>query len=89
MQWQGDGAAEALVGVHTIGAGASLMRAMRDQMSDMQGYIGSSAFAGYGRTIAVTSPRGSVVQLYDAQSAQMTGSHPMIDVCGVAAIESG
>ena len=89
MQWQGDGPAEALLGVHSVGKQVSLMKAGENEMRDMQGYIGSIAFSDDGHKILVTSPRGGRAQLYDTQSAQLIESHSLTDVCGVAAKKDG
>lgn len=87
MQWQGDGLAEALVGIHSFGKQVRLMQTSPDQIKDTQGYIGSIAFAESGKMVVTTSPRGGLFHLYDAQFAHMAGSHSLIDVCGVAATQ--
>ncbi|EBA01870.1 hypothetical protein RB2150_00040 [Rhodobacterales bacterium HTCC2150] len=89
MQWQGDGIPQSLVGHHALGRVITLMQASPDQIRDMQGYVGSIAFAHDGATIVVTSPRGNTVQRFDAASAQILGSRSVIDVCGVAATVNG
>ena len=55
----------------------------------MRGYVGSIAFTGDERSIVVTSPRGGVVQTYDAAGQGLTSSINLIDACGVAAYEQG
>lgn len=89
MQWQGDGVPSTLVGTHRAGEEVSLAQANPDQMRDMKGYVGSIALAEDGGTIVVTSPRGGIVQFYDAVSARFIGSRPAIDVCGVATTSQG
>ena len=84
MQWQGDGLPQSLVGHHRVSEQITLMQAQPNQMHDMQGYVGSIAYADDGETIVVTSPRGGTVQFYDAVSANLKASHWMADVCGVA-----
>jgi hypothetical protein len=86
MQWQGDRPVETLVGVHRKGTAPQLMQTQSDQVRTMQGYIGSIAFSQDGSTIAVTSPRGGQMQLFDAVSGAITQTMPLEDVCGVAAI---
>jgi uncharacterized protein len=89
MQWQGDGTPPRLVGQHHRGCEIALMQASRDQMRNMQGYVGSIAYAHDGTTIVATSPRGNTVQHYDAASAQILGSRSVSDVCGVATTANG
>lgn len=86
MQWQGDGPVSTLVGVHRSGSAMTLMDAPQDAVRDMQGYIGSIAFRADGKTIAVTSPRGGLLQLFDAEAGQLVQSVAFEDVCGVAAL---
>ncbi len=86
MQWQGDGPVSTLVGLHQMGGPMTLMDAPQDDVRNMQGYIGSIAFGADGKTIAVTSPRGGLLQLFDAQAGRLMQSEPLTDVCGVAAI---
>ena len=86
MQWQGDGVVPALVGQHRPGEKITLLQAPPDQTRNLQGYVGSICYTDGGDTIAVTSPRGGIVQFYHAQSGKLTGSTPISDVCGVAAI---
>lgn len=89
MQWQGDGAARTLVGTHKRGGQVVLMQAGADQMRDMQGYVGSIAISDDGTTIAVTSPRGGIVQVYDAETGQCVEIEYYNDVCGVATTPLG
>ncbi|WP_420861352.1 DUF1513 domain-containing protein [Algirhabdus cladophorae] len=89
MQWQGDGVPISLVGHHSIGREVVLMRASPDRIRDMQGYVGSIAYAFDGTTIVVTSPRGNSVQHYDAASAQIVAADSVSDVCGVATTVDG
>ena len=49
----------------------------------MDGYAGSVAFFDGDRRIAVTSPRGSVLQVFDAETG-FESQIPQDDVCGVA-----
>ncbi|WP_037911803.1 DUF1513 domain-containing protein, partial [Sulfitobacter mediterraneus] len=77
------------VGHHRLGEQAVLMRASSNQMRDMQGYIGSIAFAENGRTIAATSPRGGKVQYFSAITASTSDTQTIPDVCGIAATPGG
>jgi hypothetical protein len=66
MQWQGAaGEVVPLVGLHRLGRAVRLAQAPEGQLRDMQGYIGSVAFARDGRRVAATSPRGGLVQIYE------------------------
>ncbi|WP_299954784.1 DUF1513 domain-containing protein [uncultured Roseobacter sp.] len=84
MQWQGDGPVRALVGLHRRGAQIVLMGASGEEIQAMNGYVGSIAFSKDGRTIAVTSPRGGRLHVYDAELARLDHVTPLEDVCGVA-----
>ncbi len=84
MQWQGDTEASHLVGLHRMGAQPILFEAPQQQVRAMDGYIGSIAFAADGKTVAVTSPRGGLVQTYDTQSHTLNASKKITDVCGIA-----
>lgn len=89
MQWQGDGTPPSLVGQHRSGHQIVLMQATPDQMRDMQGYVGSIAYVSTSKDIAVTSPRGGRVQIYDTASRQIADERRMSDVCGVAENRDG
>lgn len=86
MQWQGDGPVDTLVGMHRIGSPVRLMSAPPEDLRRLQGYIGSIALTSDGATLAVTAPRGGVVQLYDAANGTLTQSLALRDVCGVAVL---
>ena len=86
MQWQGEGDAPALVGTHRRGSPITLMQSLPDQLRDMDGYVGSIACSRDGQSIAVTSPRGGIVQIYDARSLKLSKAIPLEDVCGVTMI---
>lgn len=89
MQWQGDGPVSALVGAHIRGTAMVVMQATADQVRQMDGYIGSIAYSANGNTVAVTSPRGNLLQLYDAASLQLTTDASIADVSGVAMLNDG
>ncbi len=84
MQWQGDEAVRSLVGTHQRGRAISLMTAPAEKVRQLDSYIGSIAYSNDGNSIAVTSPRGSVVHLYDVVTGQFTSERPLADVSGVA-----
>lgn len=48
-------------------------------------YVGSVVASGDGRLVATSSPRGSIVTIWDAADARPLASHELADVCGLAA----
>ncbi len=66
-----------------------LCAAPQAQLRAMQGYIGSVAFATGQREVAVTSPRGGLVQMFDAAGGQYLRSDSIADACGVAPCRGG
>lgn len=89
MQWQGEAGVTSLVGLHRMGAEATLFEAPQQQVRAMNGYIGSIAFAKDAKTIAVTSPRGGLIQTFDTQRHTILTSTIITDVCGVAPHDLG
>ncbi len=84
FQWQGDLFDPApLLAVYRPGAGLTLLDVPEGRLMAMNGYAGSVAFSDGGQRIAVTSPRGSVLQIYEAE-AGFEAQIPQDDVCGVA-----
>ena len=84
MQWQGDKIDAPLLGVHKRGQAPRLATAHADDWRAMQGYAGSVAFSADGEQIALTSPRGGIVQFYDQRDATLQQTLQMADACGVA-----
>ncbi|WP_113912427.1 DUF1513 domain-containing protein [Roseovarius dicentrarchi] len=89
LQWQGGDAGPALAGLHRRGGALRLCTAPEADLHAMQGYVGSVAFAANQREVAVTSPRGGIVQLYDTGTAQHLSSRAIADACGVAPCRGG
>lgn len=89
MQWQGDGPSPTLVGIHNRGTQISLLDQSGDTFRHLQGYIGSIAYHADGTQIAVTSPRGGMLHIYDTQSQQLSHTFAIPDVSGVAAAQDG
>ncbi|MDX8352551.1 DUF1513 domain-containing protein [Cognatiyoonia sp. IB215182] len=89
MQWQGDGAAPPLVGVHRTGAPMELLSATDEALQQMQGYVGSIAFSDNEDEIVVTSPRGGVVQTYDLNNRALSGMLDLSDASGAAPAMGG
>ena len=90
MQWQGDlGADVPIVGLHKPGSAPRLMAADDPRLRNLNGYGGSIAFSTDGQQVAVTSPRGGVVQVMDTASGALTTEHYLPDVCGLSQSTDG
>jgi hypothetical protein len=88
MQWEGDTTeAVPLLGLWTPGATPTLCAVPEPESLRMQGYAGSIAVAESGH-IAITSPRGGLVQVF-AADGRFLASQPRQDVCGIAALPGG
>ena len=85
MQWQGGGPARTLVGVHRLGQPIRFMAAKADELRKMDGYVGSIALSADEQMIAVTSPRGGILQEYGVNTLRFLKSSAIPDVSGVAA----
>ncbi len=87
MQWQGDPAeAVPLLGVWRPGEAPLLCEAAPGDLFAMKGYAGS--VAAVGERIAISSPRGGAVMIFDRSGAPLA-THRRADVCGLAALEGG
>ncbi len=89
MQWQGapeDGVP--LLGLHRRGAAPVLAEAGLAEQIAMQGYAGSGAFSGDGQQVAITSPRGGRLHVFDSEGGFLA-SHRRADICGLAAAPAG
>ncbi|MEO0484969.1 MAG: DUF1513 domain-containing protein [Pseudomonadota bacterium] len=90
MQWQGDAVDyPPVLGFHRRGARPCLAIVQGDATRAVRGYAGSVAFAGDAKTVAVTSPRGGVLQVFDAALGSLKRQVQIEDVCGVAAASGG
>ncbi|QIE45799.1 DUF1513 domain-containing protein [Pseudohalocynthiibacter aestuariivivens] len=89
MQWQGKGEAPPLVGLHARGSTPRIMTAPDAEWRQMQGYIGSIAFAPDDGAVIVTSPRGNMVLGFDVDTLGWAASLPVMDVCGAAPSGAG
>ncbi len=90
MQWQGNGAdAPPLLGLYRPGEAPRLLQAPEALHRDMNNYAGSIAFSTDGRQIAISSPRGGMVQVFDAASGDFATHLDEPDVCGLNAGENG
>ena len=90
MQWQGDmGEDLPLLGLYQPGSAPKLLGEGDPRLRNMQGYGGSVAFSPDDQTIAVTSPRGGVVQVHETHSGELIHEHALQDVCGLVTASSG
>lgn len=90
MQWQGkDGQHPPLLGLTRAGEAPRLLSAPKALNQGMQNYAGSIAFSGNGRLVAITSPRGNAVQLFDAATGAFVRQVDEVDVCGLSASGDG
>ena len=89
MQWEGDVAeSPPLLGLHALGGKVVLASAAQEAQPRLKNYIGSIAFDQSGTTLGLTSSKGSVVALFNADGtfSQML-DHP--DVSGIGAAANG
>ncbi|MDA5556833.1 DUF1513 domain-containing protein [Shimia sp. MMG029] len=90
MQWQGaEGAAPPLLGLHRRGGPITLLAAPERLHGALDGYAGSVAISGDGREVAITSPRGGVVHVFDLASGTFLRGVDQEDVCGIGARAAG
>lgn len=90
MQWQGEpGADVPIVGLHRLGAAPRLLAEDDPRVRNLNGYGGSICFSANGAKIAVTSPRGGVVQVMDVLTGALQQEHQLDDVCGLATSATG
>ncbi len=89
MQWQGGADLPPAVALHRRGSVPRTIDVPPLLLRQMHGYVGSIAFTGDERSIVVTSPRGGVVQTYDALGRGLRSSIERMDASGVAAYEQG
>ncbi|THH37452.1 DUF1513 domain-containing protein [Aliishimia ponticola] len=83
MQWEGDvSEAPPLLGLHKLSEGGPAQLCGADTARAMHGYLGSIAMNG--GTLAVTSPRGGLVQEFSTQTLEMQRTQAITDVCGIA-----
>lgn len=83
MQWQGSGTIHPpLLGLHRRGTPVKLCKANGTNHRRMRGYAGSVAISD--GAVAITSPRGGLVQVFDAATGHFLRQVALEDVCGVA-----
>lgn len=86
MQWQGDSTAHPpLVGTYMPGLGKPpvLGQAPEALHRAMKGYAGSIAFSAGGAHVAISSPRGGMIHVFDAASGTFAWHVSEDDVCGL------
>ncbi|WP_406721170.1 DUF1513 domain-containing protein [Thioclava litoralis] len=89
MQWQGDLMEPVpLLGLHDRGQKVVLADPLPGEEFAMKGYAGSVAFGQGGREVAITSPRGGMVQAYSAEGEALW-SVRRADVCGLGVCKQG
>lgn len=92
MQWQGNATDHPpLLGLYRPGSGEApvLGRAPQNLHHRMKGYAGSIAFSGDGTLVAISSPRGGMVHVFDAQTGTFAWHLSEADTCGLAAFGDG
>ncbi len=89
MQWEG-AAAETppLLGLRRPDGAVSLAEAPGAQAALMRGYAGSVAWSGDGMRVAITSPHGGRMQVFDA-AGRFTEALSRRDICGLAPFGAG
>ena len=89
MQWQGDPAMGVpLMGLHRRGEPVRLDAMPVAERVAMAGYVGSVSFDADRRQIAISSPRGGRVQVFDANGRHLRAIE-RADVCGIAPAPGG
>lgn len=89
MQWQGpEGEYPPLLALHKRGGPSKLLMAEGSEHRRLSNYAGSVAFDESGGRVAITSPRGGVVQLFEMESGEAQNID-IADVCGVSRGSSG
>lgn len=89
MQWQGDPAdGVPLMGLHRRGEKPVLDRMPVFEAVAMEGYVGSIAFDAARNRVAISSPRGGRVQIFD-DSGRHLQAIQREDACGLAPSERG
>lgn len=90
MQWQGElERAPALLALHRQGEGARTCQFAPPMHQQMKGYAGSVAFSGDAQRVAITSPVGGEVQVFDATSGAPVSRQALVDTCGLAPATTG
>ncbi|MCT4555144.1 MAG: DUF1513 domain-containing protein [Pelagimonas sp.] len=90
MQWQGaSDVTVPLLGRHSRADAPLLMMPEAADLTAMQGYAGSIAICNRAAQIAITSPRGGLIQIHDLKSGALVQQITEPDVCGIGALPDG
>ncbi|MDF1803968.1 DUF1513 domain-containing protein [Thalassovita sp.] len=92
MQWQGNPTDHPpLVGLYRPGQGTApiLGQAPADLHHRLKGYAGSIAFSGDGAQVAISSPRGGMIHVFDTQTGAFAWHVTEEDVCGLNHTSTG
>ena len=89
VQVQSDDTISSLAGLHSRGQEINLLEAPSDEIRKLKGYIGSITFSRDGQEIAVTSPIGGVIHVYDTAKKKLKSLTEIPDVCGIVANDFG
>ncbi|MGR1582903.1 DUF1513 domain-containing protein [Thalassobius sp. S69A] len=92
MQWQGNATDHPpLVGLYRPGRKETpvLGRAPAPLHARMRGYAGSIAFSGDGTQVAISSPRGGMIHVFDAETGDFLWHVQEEDVCGLNVLGAG
>ncbi|MFC2969430.1 DUF1513 domain-containing protein [Acidimangrovimonas pyrenivorans] len=85
MQWQGDLLeTPPLLGLHRLGDAAPVWAQAGERHFAMKGYVGSVSFFARDSRVAISSPWGGRVQIFDAKGRYLEELR-RTDVCGLAA----
>lgn len=89
MQWQGEVPdAPPVLGLHLMGQMPRLVTGTEAETRSMRGYGGSVTFWDHGLRVAVSSPRGGMIQMSDVSSATVSGARSVADVCGLGTLNA-
>lgn len=90
MQWQGDGHERPpLMMLHRMGEAVRLLTAPEPAHAAMRNYAGSVAFNRSGDLVAMTSPVGGRLQVFETETGHFRAALVAADVCGLAADPEG
>lgn len=89
MQWEGDDTVHPpLLGMHRKGHTPVLCAPPEALAPRMKGYAGSVSFSGTGRKVAITSPKGGVMAVFD-RTGRFMDMPARTDICGIGAESTG
>lgn len=90
LQWEGDGSEHPpLLALHRRGGALAHLAAPREAHRQMQGYAGSIAICRKTNEVAITSPRGGAVQVFDLAGGRFLRMFRHPDLCGVSEAPAG